>query len=169
MIMVSIGTFDWKSVIHLRSTPLQSSIVMVATTVTVVATHDLSKGVVLGVVLSAIFFMRKVGKTIVVEAVETPEDGLLRYRVTGNLFFASADVFAAAFEHHGHPDRVEIDMTGAHLWDLTGVAAVDKVVFRYRRQGAEIDLVGMNEAARTLVDRVGKHDKSHLPGAAAAH
>ncbi len=168
MIMVSIGAFDWGSVLRLRSTPLQSTIVMVATTVTVVATHDLSKGVVLGVVLSAIFFMRKVGKTIVVEEIEA-EEGVLRYRVTGNLFFASADVFAAAFEHHGHPTRVEIDMSDAHLWDLTGVAAVDKVVFRYRRQGAEVEVIGMNKAARTLVERVGEHDKRHLPGAAPAH
>lgn len=169
MIMVSVGTFDWGSVLKLRSTPLQSSIVMVATTVTVVATHDLSKGVVLGVLLSAVFFMRKVGKTVIVEEVPTAEEGVLRYRVSGQLFFASADVFAAAFEHHGHPKRVEIDMTAAHLWDLTGVAAVDKVVFRYRRQGAQVDLIGMNEAGRTLIDRVGKHDKDHLPSGAVAH
>jgi SulP family sulfate permease len=142
---------------------------MVATTVTVVATHDLSKGVVLGVLLSAVFFMRKVGKTIAVEEIETPEDGVLRYRVSGQLFFASADLFAASFEHHGHPKRVEIDLTDAHLWDLTGVAAVDKVVFRYRRQGAEVELIGMNQAGQTLVDQVGKHDKSHLPAGAAAH
>lgn len=166
MIMVSVGTFDWKSVVNLRSTPIQSSIVMIATTATVVITHDLSKGVVLGVILSAVFFMRKVGKTVVVEEIETPEEGVLRYRVTGQLFFASADVFAAAFEHHGHPVRVEIDMTGAHLWDLTGVAAVDKVVFRYRRQGAAVEVIGMNEAGRTLIDRVGKHDKDHLPAVA---
>ena len=166
MIMVSVGTFDWKSVLNLRSTPIQSSIVMIATTATVVITHDLSKGVVLGVILSAVFFMRKVGKTVVVEEIATPEAGVLRYRVTGQLFFASADVFAAAFEHHGHPTRVEIDMTGAHLWDLTGVAAVDKVVFRYRRQGAAVEVIGMNEAGRTLIDRVGKHDKDHLPAAA---
>jgi len=167
MIMVSIGTFDWGSVLKLRSTPFQSSIVMIATTATVVITHDLSKGVMLGVILSAVFFMRKVGKTIIVEEVETPQEGVLRYRVAGQLFFASADVFAASFEHHGHPTRVEIDMTGAHLWDLTGVAAVDKVVFRYRRQGAEVEVIGMNAAGRTLVDRVGAHDKNHLPGAAA--
>jgi len=168
MIMVSIGTFDWGSVRRLPSTPIQSSIVMVATTVTVVLTHDLSKGVVLGVLLSAIFFMRKVGKTVVVEEVEAPE-GELRYRVTGQIFFASADVFAATFEHHGHPTRVEIDLSGAHLWDLTGVAAVDKVVFRYRRQGAEVIVTGMTEAETTLVERVGKHDKTHLPTGAAAH
>jgi SulP family sulfate permease len=169
MIMVSIGTFDWGSMIKLRSTPFQSSIVMIATTATVVLTHDLSKGVVLGVVLSAIFFMRKVGKTIVVEEVETPEEGHLTYRVTGNLFFASADVFAASFEHHGHPTRVEIDMSNAHLWDLTGVAAVDKVVFRYRRQGAEVRVTGMSQASRTLVARVGKFEKMHLPAGSGAH
>ena len=168
MIMVSVGTFDWGSMLKLRETPMQSSIVMLATTGTVVATHDLSKGVVLGVVLSAIFFMRKVGKTVVVTEVESPE-GELRYQVSGQLFFASADVFAAAFEHHGHPTRVEIDMTDAHLWDLTGAAAVDKVVFRYRRQGAEVVLTGMNAASQTLVTRVGKHEKQHLPKGAGAH
>ena len=168
MIMVSIGTFDWGSMLKLRETPMQSSIVMLATTGTVVATHDLSKGVVLGVVLSAIFFMRKVGKTVVVTEVESPE-GELRYEVSGQLFFASADVFAAAFEHHGHPVRVEIDMRDAHLWDLTGAAAVDKVVFRYRRQGAEVVLTGMNAASKTLVTRVGKHEKQHLPTGAGAH
>ncbi|CAL1690878.1 C4-dicarboxylic acid transporter DauA [Brevundimonas subvibrioides] len=167
MIMVSVGTFDWGSVLAIRSTPIQSSVVMIATTATVVATHDLSKGVVLGVILSAVFFMRKVGKTVVVEEIPTEAPGVLRYRVTGQLFFASADVFAAAFEHHGQPERVEIDMTGAHLWDLTGVAAVDKVVFRYRRQGAAVTVVGMNAAGQSLIDRVGRHDKDHLPAGAA--
>ncbi len=163
MIMVSVGTFDWRSIMSLRSTPIQSSIVMLATTITVVLTHDLSKGVVLGVVLSALFFMRKVGQTIKVTEIDTPEEGLLRYRVSGQLFFASADYFAASFEYHGHPKRVEIDMTDAHLWDLTGVAAVDKVVFRYRRQDAHVELIGMNEAGQTLVNKVGKHNRSHLP------
>lgn len=168
MIMVSINTFDWGSIRRLRSSPLQSSIVMVATTVTVVATHDLSKGVALGVLLSAVFFVRKVGKTIEVREVEAP-DGELRYRVAGQLFFASADVFAAGFEFHGHPRRVEIDLSEARLWDLTGVAAVDKVVFRYRRQGAEVVVTGMSEADQSLVRQVGRHDKTHLPGSAGAH
>ncbi len=169
MIMVSIGTFNWGSILKLRSTPVQSSIVMIATTATVVLTHDLSKGVMLGVVLSAIFFMRKVGKTIVVREVETQEEGRLKYRIEGNLFFGSADVFAASFEHHGRPAHVEIDMSGAHLWDLTGVAAVDKVVFRYRRRGAEVVVTGMSKAGRTLVDRVGRFEKVHLPSDAGAH
>lgn len=162
MIMVSIGTFDWGSILRLRSTPPQSSIVMLATTATVVLTHDLSKGVMLGVVLSVIFFARKVGKMVRVEAREQT-DALRAYAVHGHIFFVSADVFAAAFEFHGHPDKVVIDLTDAHLWDLTAVAAVDKVVFRYRRQGAEVEVIGMNEAAASLVERVGRYDKAHLP------
>ena len=164
MIMVSVGTFDWGSILRLRSAPLASSIVMLATTVTVVWTHDLSKGVVLGVVLSALFFVRKVAKVIVVEEIPGGED-VRRYAVRGHLFFASAEVFAASFEFHGHPRRVEIDMTQAHLWDLTAAAAVDRVVFRYRRQGAEVEVRGMNEASATLIEQVGRHDKTHLPAA----
>ena len=107
--------------------------------------------------------------SIVVEEIEVPEEGRLKYRVSGNLFFASADVFAASFEHHGHPTHVEIDMSGAHLWDVTGVAAVDKVVFRYRRQGAKVVVSGMNTAAQTLVTRVGRHGREHLPAGLGAH
>lgn len=169
MIVVSLGTFDWKSVTQIRSIPLQSTVVMLATTVTVVLTHDLSKGVMLGVVLSAVFFMRKVGKTLVVTEIETPVAGVLRYRVAGQLFFASADLFTASFEHHGHPVEVEIDMTGAHLWDLTGAAALDKVVFRYRRQGAVVRVLGLNAAANSLIARVGQFEKVHLPAGEGAH
>jgi SulP family sulfate permease len=163
MIMVSVGTFDWSSLTGLRTIPIQSSFVMLATTVTVVLTHDLSKGVMLGVVLSAIFFMRKVGQTIKVDEIETPDEGVLRYKVSGQLFFASADVFAASFEYHGHPTKVEIDMSDVHLWDLTGVAAVDKVVFRYRKQDTDVSLIGMNKAGETLIAKVGKHNRRHLP------
>lgn len=163
MIMVSVGTFDWRSIRNLRRTPVQSSIVMVATTVAVVVTHDLSIGVMLGVVLSAVFFMRKLGKTIVVSEIETAEAGLLRYRISGQLFFASADFFAAAFEYHGHPVKVEIDMTDCHVWDLTGVAALDKVVFRYRRQGTIVEVQGLNKSAESLVEKVGRFNRTHLP------
>jgi SulP family sulfate permease len=163
MIMVSFKTFDWSSVTNIRSTPVQSTIVMLAVTGTVLATHDLSKGVVLGVVLSVIFFARKVGKVLSVREIDSGDEDVRRYVVSGQIFFVSADLFAAAFEFHGRPRRVEIDLTGAHLWDLTAVAAVDKVVFRYRRQGAEVQVIGMNQAAATLVERVGRHDKTHLP------
>ena len=167
MIMVSIGTFDWGSVRRLRSTPMQSSIVMIATTLTVVLTHDLSKGVMLGVILSAVFFIRRLGKMIEVIEAEDSTDEVRRYTVRGHVFFVSADLFAAAFEYHGQPERVVIDMREAHLWDITAVAAVDKVVFRYRRRGVKVEVHGMNAAAQTLVTRTGRHDKAHLPEGAA--
>ena len=167
MIMVSIGTFDWGSVRRLRSTPMQSSIVMIATTLTVVLTHDLSKGVMLGVILSAVFFIRRMGKMIEVVEAGDSTDQVRRYTVRGHVFFVSADLFAAAFEYHGQPERVVIDMREAHLWDITAVAAVDKVVFRYRRRGVKVEVYGMNAAAQTLVTRTGRHDKAHLPEGAA--
>jgi SulP family sulfate permease len=157
MIMVSFTTFDWNSVLKLRSTPLQSTIVMLATTLTVLATHDLAKGVVLGVLLSVLFFARKVGKMIAVREHPDGEPGVRRYSVEGQLFFVSAELFVAGFEFHGHPERVEIDMSGARLWDVTAVAALDKVVLRYRRQGARVEVVGLDAAGEALVSRLAAH------------
>lgn len=167
MIMVSFTTFDWNSVRKLRSTPLQSTIVMLATTVTVLITHDLAKGVVLGVLLSVLFFARKVGKMIAVTERADSSETARRYVVEGQLFFVSAELFAAGFEFHGHPQSVEIDMSAVRLWDVTAVGALDKVVLRYRRQGAAVSVIGLDEAGSALVARLGAHDK---PGAeAAAH
>jgi SulP family sulfate permease len=75
----------------------------------------------------------------------------------------SSELFVAGFEFHGHPERVEIDLTDARLWDVTAVAALDKVVFRYRRQGADVEVLGLDDTGQALVARRGDHDKRHLP------
>ncbi|WP_158046825.1 SulP family inorganic anion transporter [Skermanella pratensis] len=159
MIMVSIGTFNWGSLRQLRTMPVSSSIVMIATTLTTVFTHDLSKGVLVGVLLSALFFARKVAHFVAVEST-LAEDGRSRtYKVYGQLFFASADDFIARFDFQESLERVEIDLTSAHLWDYTAVGAIDKVVLRFRREGADVELIGLNQPSSTLLDRLGVHDK----------
>jgi SulP family sulfate permease len=169
MIMVSIGTFNWGSLRQLRTMPVSSSIVMIATTLTVVFTHDLSKGVLVGVLLSALFFARKVAHFVAVESVLT-EDGRCRtYKVYGQLFFASADALIAEFDFQESLDRVEIDLTSAHLWDYTAVGAIDKVVLRFRREGADVELIGLNQPSTTLLDRLGVHDKPEAAGHHGGH
>ncbi|MDA0375492.1 MAG: SulP family inorganic anion transporter, partial [Planctomycetota bacterium] len=160
MIMVSIGTFSWASLANLRTHPRSSSIVMVATVVTTVATHDLAKGVIVGVLLSGAFFARKVSNVLHVGS-QSHEEGRLRvYRVTGQVFFASAERFKGSFDYREVVDRVRIDVSRAHLWDITGVGALDQVVVKFRREGTEVEVVGMNQASATLVDRFAVHDKA---------
>ncbi|MCB4824231.1 SulP family inorganic anion transporter [Roseicella aerolata] len=162
MIMVSIGTFSWKSLTDLRLHPKSSSIVMLATVAVTVATHDLAQGVLVGVLLSGIFFARKVARLFRIRS-ELSADGLTRtYAVTGQVFFASAEAFSEAFDFREAIERVTIDVSGAHIWDLTAVAALDRVVLKFRREGTEVEILGMNEASATLVDRLATHDK---PGA----
>ena len=159
MIMVSIGTFSWDSVRNLHKSPLSSSIVMVSTVVVVVATHDLAKGVFVGVLLSALFFVTKVGRLQRTTSILS-EDGRSRaYSVTGQLFFASAEKFNAAFDFRQAIEHVSIDVSGAHFWDITAVGALDKVVLKFRRQGTLVDIIGMNEASLTIVDKFGTYDK----------
>ena len=159
MIMVSIGTFSWDSLRNLKKHPLSTNIVMVVTVVVVVATHNLAFGVLAGVLLAAMFFANKVGHYMAISSSldETSEHRL--YAVTGQVFFSSADKFVAAFDFKEALDKVTIDLNRAHFWDITAVAALDKVVIKFRREGTEVEVLGLNEASATIVDRFGVHDK----------
>ncbi|MHA6346171.1 SulP family inorganic anion transporter [Roseivivax sp. CAU 1761] len=162
MIMVSIGTFSWSSIKTLKTHPASSSVVMVATVATVVFTHNLAIGVLVGVLLSGIFFAAKIAQLFRVRS-ELSQDGRTRsYHVEGQLFFASAEQFMRAFDFREAAERVVIDVSRAHIWDISSVAALDMAVLKFRREGAEVELRGMNEASATIVDRLGEHDK---PGA----
>ena len=159
MIMVSIGTFSWDSLRNLKRYPLSTNIVMVVTVVVVVFTHNLAYGVLAGVLLAALFFANKVGHYLHIGS-ELDADGIQRtYRVTGQVFFSSSDKFTAAFDFKEAVGRVVIDLSRAHFWDITAVSALDKVVLKFRREGTEVDVLGLNEASTTIVDRFGVHDK----------
>lgn len=159
MIMASIGTFSWDSLRNLKKHPLSTNIVMVVTVVVVVATHNLAFGVLAGVLLAAMFFANKVGHYMAISS-SLDESGEHRsYNVTGQVFFSSADKFVAAFDFKEALNKVTIDLNRAHFWDITAVAALDKVVIKFRREGTEVEVLGLNEASATIVDRFGVHDK----------
>ncbi|TZG29669.1 SulP family inorganic anion transporter [Sphingomonas montanisoli] len=168
MIMVSIGTFSWNSIPNLRRHPPTSSIVMLATVIVVVATRDLSLGVLTGVLLSGIFFAGKVQRMFAVERETAANGGPIVYRVTGEIFFASVDRFTRAFEPEGAA-IVTIDVSAAHFWDISGVGALDKVVARLRRDGAIVEVIGYNRASADIVDRFALHDKTGVELGAVPH
>ncbi len=159
MIMVSIGTFSWESITNMAKHPASSTVVMLATVTATVATHNLAIGVGIGVVLSALFYANKVGRIFYVNATESAEDGHRVYDVVGQVFFTSSDQFIASFDFKEAIDKVTIDVHRAHFWDITAIGALDKVVIKFRREGTEVDLIGLNEASATLVDKFGVHDK----------
>ena len=162
MIMVAIGTFSWESLRNLTTHPKSSSVVMLATVVVVVATHDLAKGVFVGVLLSGIFFAGKVGRLLKIESATSNNGNTRTYSVHGNVFFASTDQFNNAFDFKEVVGKVVIDVSHAHFWDITAVSALDRVVLKFRREATEVEIVGLNEASATIVDRFAIHDK---PGA----
>lgn len=159
MFMVSIGTFSWDSLRNLKQHPLSTNIVVVVTVAVVVATHNLAYGVFAGVLLASLFFANKVGYFLRIDS-EIDNDRRERlYRVVGQIFFASSDKFIAAFDFKEGIDRVIIDLTHAHFWYITAVGALDKVVVKFRREGTTVNVLGLNEASATIVDRFGVHDK----------
>jgi SulP family sulfate permease len=165
MVMVSIGTFSWNSIPNLRRHPPTSSVVMLVTVAVVVATRDLAQGVAAGVLLSGIFFAGKVRRMF---AVVREEGTPVRYSVRGELFFASVDRFTRAFGTEAGRDVV-IDVAAAHFWDISAVAALDKVVARLRRDGSTVEVIGYNAASADLIDRFALHDKTGVELGFAPH
>jgi SulP family sulfate permease len=159
MIMVSIGTFSWQSLANLKKHPASTSAVMISTVVVVVATHNLAYGVFVGVLLAAMFFANKVGQYKYAVSTLSDDDTTRTYQVVGQVFFASADRFVEFFDFKEAVDKVIIDLTRAHFWDITAVAALDKVVLKFRREGTEVEIIGLNAASATIVDKFAVHDK----------
>lgn len=163
MVMVSIGTFSWASLGNLRRHPRSSSVVMLATVAAVIWTHNLAIGVGVGVLLSGLFFAAKIAQLF---RVSSSEDGDTRtYRVEGQLFYGSVEDFSGAFDYRDLPARVVIDVTHAHIWDISSVQALEAVVAKFRNAGAQVEVIGMNAASATIVDQLGQKDRAN-PGAA---
>ncbi len=162
MIMVSVGTFSWSSIKNLKVHPRSSSIVMIATVVTVVYTHNLAIGVLVGVLLSGIFFAGKIAQLFNVTTTISKDGRERTYTVEGQLFYGSVEDFMNAFDFKEALEKVIIDVSRAHIWDISSVQALDMAILKFRRDGAEVEIVGMNEASDTIVDRLAVHDK---PGA----
>ena len=162
MIMVSIGTFSWSSIKNLKEHPHSSSLVMLATVFFVVYTHNLAIGVMVGVLLSGLFFAWKISQIFGVKSSISPDGRHRTYQFEGQIFFASSDEFMKAFDFKEALEKVTIDVSQAHIWDISSVAALDMAVLKFKREGADVEIIGMNEASETIVDKLAIHDK---PGA----
>ncbi len=153
MVMVSIGTFNWQSIRDLRKIPLGDAIVMITTVIVVVATHDLAKGVISGVILSAVIFGWRMAR---LHASSYESDmGEKVYTVSGQLFFGTMTHFVDQFCFQDDPQQIIIDFSRSHVWDLSAVTAISKVVDKYRQLDKFVVITGLNEESKRLIDRVG--------------
>lgn len=162
MIMVSIGTFDWKSLNTLVTHPKSSSVVMVATVVVTVWTHDLSKGVLTGVLLSAVFFANKVVGVVSVYNYLSDEGKLRIYKIKGQLFFASANQVIDEIDLHEPIPEVILDFSDAHVWDITAVEIIEKIYTKLSAKGVAVRLLGLNEKSHRTILRLADEPKRLL-------
>ena len=169
MIMVSIGTFSWKSITNLPRIPRTETVVMVTTVVITIFTHNLAIGVLAGIVLSTVFFSRQIAEVVFVDTVLSKDGNCRTYSVAGQLFFVSVDEFLSAFNFKEELEQVIINLSNAHLWDQAAVAAIDKVVLKFRRSGADVELVGLNEASETLLKNLAVHNQENAESQIADH
>jgi SulP family sulfate permease len=159
MILVAVSTFDWHSVQRntLRRMPKSENIVMVSTVVAVVVTHNLAIGVVLGVLVAMVLFARRVAHLTVVEDVAELDEDTHVYAVTGALFFATSNDLYSQFDYVGAPKNVIIDLTGAHIWDASTVAALDAIQRKFESKGKNVEIIGLNIASARMHERLSGH------------
>jgi SulP family sulfate permease len=156
MILVSVGTFDWHSIkpATLRRMPVGESAVMVVTVIVVVATDNLSIGVVVGSLTAMVVFARRVAHLTEVTSVTDPDGTQVVYAVTGQLFFASSNDLVTQFDYAGDPDKVVIDLTDTHVWDASSVAALDAIGTKYAQRGKTVEIIGLNTPSARLHGRL---------------
>lgn len=159
MIMVSIGTFDWNSIKNIKKHPLSTNVVMISTVVVVVWTHNLAYGVFVGVLLGSLFFANKISHFMYAESELDEATSTRTYFFHGQIFFNSSAKFLQNFNFKEAVSKVVIDLSRAHFWDITAVHSLDMAVIKFRREGAQVEIIGLNEASETIVDRFGVHDK----------
>lgn len=159
MIMVSIGTFDWGSIKRLKTLPFSTNLVMLTTVVVTVYTHNLAHGVISGVLLASLFFANKISHFMYCNISYNDDKSSKTYQFVGQVFFNSADKFYETIDFKEVLDKVIIDVSRAHFWDISAVYALDKAVIKLRREGADVEIIGQNEASKTIIDRFGIHDK----------
>ena len=160
MIMVSIGTFSWSSFKNIRRIPRTETVVMLTTMFVIIFTRNFALGVATGIVMSTVFFSRKIAQLVFVDKVLSDDGSHRIYKVAGQIFFLSKEEFLKSFNFRELVDRVTIDLTQAHLWDQGSVETVDKVVSKFRRNGAEVELIGLNQASATLFNRLATNKES---------
>lgn len=162
MIMVSVGTFRWSSFRNIRRIPPTETLVMLTTMFVTIFTRNFALGVATGIVMSTVFFSRKIALLVFVDKVLS-DDGTHRiYKVAGQIFFLSKEEFLQSFDFRELVERVTIDLTQAHLWDQGAVEVVDKAVSKFRRNGAEVEVVGLNQASATLFDQLAINKESAI-------
>jgi sulfate permease, SulP family len=159
MIMVSIGTFDWGSIKRLKTLPLSTNIVMLSTVIVTVYTHNLALGVITGVLFASLFFANKISHFMYCNISYNEDKSSKTYQFVGQVFFNSADKFYETIDFKEVLDKVIIDISRAHFWDISAVYSLDKAVIKLRREGADVEVIGQSEASKTLIDRFGIHDK----------
>lgn len=153
MIMVSFTTFNWDSVKNFSKHPVQSNTVMIVVVIIVLATHNLALGVLAGVLLSALFLINKLEREVKVISSKISEQHRC-YSIYGQIFFSSSDKFSQFFDFTESLDQVTIDLTHAHIWDITSVSMLKNIKNKFEAHDIRVHIIGLNEASSTLIDQV---------------
>jgi SulP family sulfate permease len=130
---------------------------MIVTVAVVVATGNLAYGVVAGVLVASVLFARRVAHLVTVTSTLSTDHRTRTYAVNGEVFFASSNDLVEQFDYAGDPEQIIIDMSAAHIWDASSVAAMDAITTKYASRGKHASIVGLNPSSAHMHQRLAGH------------
>ncbi len=131
---------------------------------------DLVVAVNVGVILAALFFMRRMAESVTVEQhidvlsipsvprapAVPPTNGVIIYSIDGPVFFGAAEKLERTLAHIQRPATTLIlRMGNVPFVDATGIFAIEEIVSDFKRHGAVVLLVEVRPNVRYKLDRGG--------------
>lgn len=139
MIMVAIGTFEWATLKIFNKMPLNDVLLVIIVAAVTVILHNLALAVLIGVIISALFFAWESAKRIRAKKY-IDENGVKHYEIYGPLFFGSATTFTEKFDIANDPDEVIIDFKDSRVSDMSAIEALNVVTEKYHKLGKKVHL-----------------------------
>ncbi|MEJ2489633.1 MAG: SulP family inorganic anion transporter [Sulfurovaceae bacterium] len=152
MFMVSIGTFEFSSLMRLKYMPRSDAFVLIVVTIITIF-EDLAIAVIAGIIISALVFAWKHAKISTKTSLD--EDGKKIYMLDGPLFFASITSFNEQFDIEHDPQEVIIDFKNARVMDSSGTEAVDALTEKYENAGKKLTLRHLSTDCKKVLKKAG--------------
>ncbi|WP_052253457.1 SulP family inorganic anion transporter [Staphylococcus shinii] len=159
MVMVSVGTFNWRSFKFIKKAPRTDALVMILTVAIVLITSNLALGVIVGIIVSALCFATKISN-ISVQYEEI--NHAIHYNIKGQIFFVSIDSLMNQLDLELHDKTIYLNFKEAHLWDDSAVNAIDTLIENYHKKNNKIYVQHLNKDSRKIVNELSKVNQEHL-------
>ncbi|MBO1305620.1 SulP family inorganic anion transporter [Enterococcus sp. 669A] len=144
MTVVAFNTFDWATIRYVKEAPKKDVLIFLVTTLSIVATGNLAIGVLVGVLISAVLFVRGIS------ILKVKKDNSI-IKISGELFFATTTKMKSKLSAlELTEEQLTLDLSELRIWDSTGAEEIIKYKEKLR-ETKQIAVISPNLPSNDLI------------------